>query len=82
MEDEKKMVDYVKLFEAINLIHDQSDIAKKYESDDFNNYLIQELDKTAQSVLYLLTRGETGLKNHLTLSIMGPNKILSDLDMN
>lgn len=81
MDENFYLIDELNLFQWEG-IHDQSDIAKKYESDDFNNYLIQELDKTAQSVLYLLTRGETGLKNHLTLSIMGPNKILSDLDVN
>lgn len=66
-------VDYKKVFEAIDVLHEQTKIAKKDEPDDFNWGLLWDLDHRAQKIMWQLTRGERGEPNHLELWVGGNN---------
>jgi hypothetical protein len=67
--------DIQKVLGAIRTIHEQAELAKNHESDDFNWSLINEVDGVAQRAMYHLTRGEEGEKNHCELSVQSINDL-------
>jgi hypothetical protein len=65
-------VNYKKVFDAIETLHQQAAIATKDDPDDFNWGLLYELDHCAQRALWHLSRGEQGELNHLPLTVGVP----------
>jgi hypothetical protein len=63
-------VEYKEVFEAIAVLHAKVAEAKDNEPDDFNYGLLCDLDHHAQRILWHLTRGEEGEKNHLQLTLI------------
>jgi len=58
-----------KFYKAIEVIHEQTALAKKDEPDDFNYEMMRQLDGCAQRALYMLTRGEQGERCHFQLEV-------------
>ena len=63
-------MDYTEVFKAIEIIKIQTELAKKEEPDDFNWGLLVSMNERCQKTLYMLTRGEEGIENHLELQVL------------
>lgn len=57
-----------RIIESIQNLLKTIELEKKDIVDDFNHGLIDKLQQTAGQTLYQLTRGEEGIRNHLSLS--------------